>query len=212
MKIVIVTQWVKSPTRPKASHQVDSRTEVRSPKRRCAKQREGEGTGRLTELRKMYSRGQKISLRKWTQSRRYALTGRQKSCSRQGERTGHHRSLRAGHVFTGVIRELGRASRLLGNNSRIAGDRHNQHPGVHWPTQPADEPTSAQAGRDTKKSASTQGTGREPTANRPGRTKAVVATHITAGQGGNLRPEAWGTEAQGTHDNTYKGAGRQCRA
>jgi hypothetical protein len=125
LKIVIVTQWVKSPTRPKASHQVDSRTEVRSPKRRCAKQREGEGAGRVIELRKMYSCGQWISPRKRTQSRQHALTGRQKSCWRQGERTGHHRSLRAGHVFTGVIRELGRASRLLGNNSRIAGDRHN---------------------------------------------------------------------------------------
>ena len=131
----------------------------------------------------MYSCGQRISLRKWTQSRRHAVTGRQQSCSRQGERTGHHRSLRAGHVFTGVTRELGRASRLLGSNRRSEGDRHNQHPGVQWPTRPVDEPTSAQAKRDTNKSASTQGTGREPKANRPGRTKAVVATHSTAGRG-----------------------------
>jgi hypothetical protein len=36
--------------------------------------------------------------------------------------------------------------------------------------------------RDTKR-ASTQGTGRERGANRPGRTKAVVATHSTAGWG-----------------------------
>jgi hypothetical protein len=183
LKIVIVTQWAKSPTRSKASHQVDSRTEVRSPKRRCAKQREGEGAGRVTELRKMYSCGQWISPRKWTQSRRYPVTGRQQSCPRQGERRGHHRSLRAGHVFTGVTRELGRASRLLGNNSRSEGDRHNQRPGNCWPTRPAGEPNSARAGRDTKKSASTQGTGREPKANRPGWTKAVVATHSTAGQG-----------------------------
>ena len=28
----------------------------------------------------------------------------------------------------------------------------------------------------------------------------------------NLGPDAWGTKAQGTHDNTYGGAGRQCRA
>ena len=131
----------------------------------------------------MYSRGQKISLRKRTQSRRYAPTGRQKSRSRPGERAGHHRSLRAGHVFRGVIRELGRASRLLGNNRRSEGDRHKQHPGVQGPTRSLDEPTPAQAGRDTKTSASTQGTGREPKANRPGRTKAVVATHSTAGPG-----------------------------
>jgi hypothetical protein len=80
-----------------------------------------------------------------------------------------------------VIRELGRASRLLGRNSRTRGDRLNQHPGVCWSTRPADEPTPAQVGRDTKHSASTQGTGREHKADRPGRTKAVVATHSTAG-------------------------------
>jgi hypothetical protein len=118
-----------------------------------------------------------------TQSRRSAPVGRQQSCSRQGKRMGHHRGLRAGHVFTGVIRELGRASRLLGSNSRTRGDRRHQHPGVWWSARPANEPNPAQAGRDTKHSASTQGTGREPKADRPGRTKAVVATHSTAGQG-----------------------------
>ena len=118
-----------------------------------------------------------------TQSRRHLGAGRQQSCPRQGEWAGHHRGLRAGHVFRGVIRELGRASRLLGNNSRSKGDRRNQHPGVWWPTRPADDPTPAQAGRDTNRNASTQGTGRQPKADRPGRTKAVVATHSTAGQG-----------------------------
>jgi hypothetical protein len=116
-----------------------------------------------------------------TQSRGYACFRRQQSCARQGKRTGHHRGLRAGHVDKWVIRELGRASRLLGTNRRSEGDRRNQHPGVSWPTRPVDEPTPAQAGRDTK-NASTQGTGREPKADRPGRTKAVVATHSTAGQ------------------------------
>ena len=169
-----------NPTRPKPSQQVDSRTEVRSPKRRCAKQREGEGAGRVIELRKMYRGGQRISPGNRTQSRRYASNGRQQSSPRYGKRAGHHRSLRAGHAFRGVTRELGRASRLLGSNRRNKGDRPNQHPGVPWPTRPADEPTSAQAERDTNKSASTQGTGREPKANRPGRTKAVVATHSTA--------------------------------
>ena len=118
-----------------------------------------------------------------TQSRGYACFRRQQSCPRQGERAGHHRGLRTGHVFKGVIRELGRASRLLGRNSRSKGDRRNQHPGVCWSTRPAGEPSSAQAGRDTKHSASTQGTGRELKAHRPGRTKAVVATHSTVGQG-----------------------------
>ena len=125
----------------------------------------------------------RISLGNRTESRPYACTGRQQSCSRQGKQAGHHRGLRAGHVDTRVIRELGRASRLLGSNSRIVGDRHNQHPGVWWSMRPTDEPNPAKAGRDTNKSASNQGTGREHKAHRPGRTKAVVATHSTAGQG-----------------------------
>jgi hypothetical protein len=45
------------------------------------------------------------------------------------------------------------------------------------------ELNSARAGQDTKPDASTQGTGREPKANQPGWTKAVVATHSTARQG-----------------------------
>ena len=124
----------------------------------------------------------RISPGDWTQSLGYASFRRQQSCPRQGKRAGHHRGLRAGHVFKGVIRELGRASRLLGNKSRNEGERLKQHPGVCWPTRPTGEPTLAQVRRDTK-NASTQGTGREPKANRPGRTKAVVATHSTAGQG-----------------------------
>ena len=118
-----------------------------------------------------------------TQSQPSLGVGRQQSCPCYGKRAGHHRGLRAGHVFTGVIRELGRASRLLGSNRRSKGDRRNQHPGVCWPTRPADEPTPARARRDTNNSASAQGTGREHKAHRPGRTKAVVATHRTAGQG-----------------------------
>jgi hypothetical protein len=118
-----------------------------------------------------------------TQSRQCEVTGRQQSCLRQGEQTGHHRGLRAGQVDKWVIRELGRASRLLGNNRRSKGDRRKQHPGVCWPTRPTDEPNLAYARRNTKQDASTQGTGRERNANRPERTKAVVATHSTAGSG-----------------------------
>ena len=133
----------------------------------------------------MYNGGQRTRPGNRSQSRRYADIGRQQSCPRQGEWAGHHRGLRAGHVDKWVIRELGRASRLLGNNRRSKGDRRNQHPGVCWPTRPTDEPTLARAEWDTKNSASTQGTGRQPKADRPGRTKAVVATHGTAGQGRN---------------------------
>ena len=118
-----------------------------------------------------------------TQSRRCVSSGRHQSWPRQGEWTGHHRGLRAGHVFRGVNRELGRTSRLLGSNRRSKGDRRNQHPGGWWPTRPTAEPTWAQARRDTNVHASTQGTGTEPKANRPGWTKVVVATHSTAWRG-----------------------------
>ncbi len=131
----------------------------------------------------MYNGGHRTRPGNWPQSRRYADIGRQQSCPRQGKWAGHHRGLRAGHVGKRVIRELGRTSRLLGNNCRNEGDRHNQHPGDDWPTRSIAEPTLAQAGRNTNQNASTQGTGREPKADRPGRTKVVVATHSTAGQG-----------------------------
>jgi len=131
----------------------------------------------------MYNGGQRTRPGNRSQSRRYADIGRQQSCPRQGEWTGHHRGLRAGHVDKRVIRELGRASRLLGNHRRSKGDRCHQHPGVCRSARPADEPPAAQGGRDTDRNASTQGTGRQPKADRPGRTKAVVATHSTAGQG-----------------------------
>ena len=146
----------------------------------------------------MYSGGLRIGPGNRTESRRDPVSGRQQSCLRQGQRAGHHRGLRSGHAFRGVIRELGRTSRLLGNNSRSRGDRLNQHPGVCRSTRSANEPIPALAGRDTQHSASTQGTGREPKANQPGRTKVVVATHSTAGTGaarlrsrkrGELRPK-----------------------
>jgi hypothetical protein len=128
----------------------------------------------------MYSGGQRIGPGNRTESRRDPASGRQQSSLREGQQAGHHRGLRAGHAFRGVIRELGRTSRLLGNNSRSRGDRRKQHPGVCRSTRTANEPSPAQAGRDTQHSASTQGTGREPKANQPGRTKVVVATHSTA--------------------------------
>lgn len=133
----------------------------------------------------MYSGGHRIRPCKRSQSRQCGASGRQQSCARHGEHAGHHRGLRAGHVFKGVIRELGRASRLLGSTGR-QGDRPNQHPGIRRATRPEDEPNPARAGRNTKSDALNQGTGREPKAHQPGRTKAVVAMHSTAGAGGNL--------------------------
>ena len=188
MKLINVTQWVRgqessSPTRPTASHQVGSQTEGRSLKGDVRSRGKARTQAASLNSEKCIMVDSRISPGDRTQSRRSAPVGRQQSCSRQGKRAGHHRGLRAGHVDKWVIRELGRASRLLGNNRRSKGDRRQQHPGVGWSARPADEPTLVRAGRDTNRNASTQGTGREPKAHRPGRTKAVVATHSTAGQG-----------------------------
>ena len=188
MKHVNVTPWVRgrkpsSPARPKASHPVGSQTEVRSSKDDVRSRGKARTQAASLNPEKCIVVDNRISPGNRTQSRRCAPFGRQQSWLRNGKRAGHHRGLRAGHVCKRVIRELGRASRFLGSNSRMAGDRLNQHPGVWGPTRPADEPSPARAGRNTKSNASTQGTGREPQANRPGRTKAVVAAHSTAGQG-----------------------------
>ncbi len=167
----------------------------------------------------MYNRGARMSLGNQTQSRPVAALGRQQTCLRQGKRAGHHRGLRAGHGDKRVIRELGRASRLLGNNGRTVGDRPNQHPGVWWSMRPAEEPTLAQARRNTKQSASTQGTGRQLQANQPGRTKAVVATHSTAEPGkaptrtrGEPRPKGPTITTEGTREgNAGHGVGAKER-
>ena len=133
----------------------------------------------------MYNGGKQVSSDNRTESRQHDTPGRQQTYLQYGEQIGHHRGLRVGHVGKRVTWELGRASRLLGSNRRREGDRHNQHPGIYGSTPPMDEPTPVRTGRNTK-SASDQGTGRERKADRPGGTKAVVATHSTAGQGGSL--------------------------
>ena len=146
----------------------------------------------------MYSGGQWISPGDRTQSRQLQRMEGSSPARAQASGMGHHRDLRSGHVFRGVIRELGRTSRLLGRAGRNTGDRRNQHPGVCRWTRAANEPSLARAGWNTKISASTQGTGGEPKANQPGRTKVVVAPHSTAGteaartrgrKRGELRPK-----------------------
>ncbi len=146
----------------------------------------------------MYSGGQRISLGNRTESRLVQPWEGSSPVRAKASGMGHHRDLRSGHAFRGVIRELGRTSRLLGSHRRNAGDRRNQPPGVRRWTRAVNEPTPARAGRNTKTSASTQGTGREPKANQPGRTKVVVAMRSTVGTGigrslgwrhGELRPK-----------------------
>jgi len=178
-------RWRKlsSPTRPQASHQVGSRTKGRS--QRCGVRSRGEARAQAASLNseKCIMVDNRIGPGNWAESQRCACTGRQQSWQRKGEVLGHHRSLRAGHVCKRVTRELGRTSRFLGRQGRKEGDRRNQHPGANWSTRPGCEPKPERTGRNTNRNASTQGTGREPKAHRPGWTEVVVATHSTAEQG-----------------------------
>ena len=144
-----IAEKPSSPTRPRASHQVGSRTEGRPPRGGVRSRGEARTQAASLSSEKCIIVDGRTGSGNRTQSRRYEVTGRQQSCSRQGKWAGHHRGLRAGHGFKRVNRELGRASRLLGSQSRNKGDRHKQHPGVCWWMRTAGEPTSAQAGRDT---------------------------------------------------------------
>ena len=162
MKHVNVTLWVRgrqlsSPTRSKVSHQVGSRTEGRSLRggvRSCGKARTQAAS---LNSEKCIMVDHRISPGNRTQSRRCASFGRQQSCPRQGERAGHHRGLRAGHVFTGGTRELGRAICLLDDMPGL-GDRVTKGPGAVW----ALRPDSAPCG-DTTNARSTQGIGKRAT-------------------------------------------------
>ena len=46
----------------------------------------------------------------------------------------------------------------------------------------------------------------------PGKDEGSRSNAQYRGNGQGLVPDAWGTEAQWTHDNTRMSAGRQCRA
>src|ERR1700752_3392554 len=82
----------------------------------------------------------RISLRRVRgESRRFASAGRQQSWARYGECAGHHRGLRAGHVFTGGTRERGRAPCLLDDMPGV-GDRVTTGPGVFLGLPPGHEP------------------------------------------------------------------------
>ena len=217
MKHVNVTQWVRgrkpsSPTRPKASHQVGSRTEGRPP--RGGVRSRGKARTQAASLNSekciMVDKGQVRAT--GPKADDMQCIGRQQSCPRQGKRAGHHRGLRAGHVDKGVIRELGRASRLLGNNRRSKGDRRQSTP---WRL------LADAASRRANPGASREG--HEPERVNPryrkgaksGPTGTDEGSRSNAqyrGAGDSPCPDAWGTEAQGTHDNSRRSAGRQCRA
>ena len=139
----------------------------------------------MIEPRNVYSRGQEDILQ-WDrrESRRFASAGRQQSWMHYGEYRGHHRGLRAGHVFRGGTRELGRATCLLDDNSRSGG------PGDQRPwrgrgasilaTSPSGTPRTTEAG-------TVSGNERQVKDPETGRV-AVVAAHST-GEGGEVRPK-----------------------
>jgi hypothetical protein len=81
-----------------------------------------EDVGRVMEPRNMESRGpQENPQAVARESRRGAVAGRQQSRTRQGESSGHHRGLRAGHVSLGGTRERGRANGFLAYNQGQEG-------------------------------------------------------------------------------------------
>jgi hypothetical protein len=114
------------------------------------------------------------------------VAGRQQSWVREGEYAEHPRGLRAGHVFTGVARELGRATDLLatfpdgdtGQAQVLACCR-----GFHHCTRPLGTPR-------------TDGS-------RPGNGKRAPSEATREGQDGSLSGaeyrRRWGTQAHGTH-------------
>ena len=117
-------------------------------------------------------------------SRRFARTGRQQSWVRYGECAGHHRGLRAGHVFTGGTRELGRATCLLDDSPGL-GDRVTKGPGVVLGASPQ---ATSPSGRPRTMGAR-KVSGSERQAKQPERdTVAVVASHSTV-EGGEARPK-----------------------
>jgi len=117
-------------------------------------------------------------------SRRFACAGRQQSWVRYGKSPGHHRGLRAGHVFTGGTRERGRATGLLDDVPGV-GDRVTKSPGGilgAFPEVPSPEGTPR-----TMEARKVSGSERQ--VKRPERgTVAVVASHST-GKRGEPRPK-----------------------
>jgi hypothetical protein len=76
-----------------------------------------EEAGRVMEPRHLESCGPQDSPQAVArESRRCAVAGRQQFWMRQGECSGHHRGLRAGHASKGVTRERGRANGFLVEN------------------------------------------------------------------------------------------------
>ena len=116
MKLAAVTQWMRprgaSPTCLKPSQ--PGRSKLHVPAQQWACEAGGsEEAGRVMEPRNMYSRGQQDSLSgiEAKADGLHAPEGSNPVCD-TGECTGHHRGLRAGHVFRGVTRELGRTTCL----------------------------------------------------------------------------------------------------
>jgi hypothetical protein len=116
MKWVVVTQWVralglKSPL-TNASPAGQERTPRASPAMGVRSWRERGGRPRDGAPKYVESWTAGEPERDRGTSRRCARAGRQQSWVRYGQCAGHHRGLRAGHVFTGVARERGRTTCL----------------------------------------------------------------------------------------------------
>jgi len=116
MQLVVVTQWVRalglkshltnaSPAGQERPPRASPAMGVRSWSERGGRPRDG-----APHYVESWTAGEPQRYR--GTSRRCASAGRQQSWVRDGKCAGHHRGLRAGHVFTGVARERGRTTGL----------------------------------------------------------------------------------------------------
>ncbi len=146
----------------------------------------------------MYSGGQRISPGNRTQSRQLQRLEGSSPARAKASGMGHHRDLRSGHVFRGVIRELGRTSRLLGSQCRSTGDRLNQHPGVRRWMRAVSEPSLAasQAEHETQRvnpryrsGAKSEPTGTDEGSRSDASTAGSGAARLRSRKRGELRPK-----------------------
>ena len=216
MKHVNITQWVRgrklsSPSRPKTSHQVGSRTEVRSPRGDVRSRGEARIQAALLCSENGYSCGQMDKSGQPDQKPTRCTTGKAAVLFAPRQAGGTPPGSESGAC-------IHRGNPGTRESLPSPWDKSPEH---GWPAQitPGRVLADAASGR-TDPGVSRKGhKERVNPRYRKGAQSAPTGTDegsrsnaMYRGAGDNSCPEAWGTEAQGTHDKSRKAAGRQCRA